>query len=153
MTSQTRSSRRSSRIRCPKVRWPGVATTAAGYDIDLISTSNGSDRNCFIATAAYGSYLQPEVMVLRHFRDSVLLTNAAGRAFVAWYYRVSPPIADYIRQHDSLRLLTRAALTPIVYAVKYPGGAGLTLLVVILVPLTLRSRPAGARDGLAGPNA
>jgi hypothetical protein len=84
--------------------------------------------NCFIATAAYGSYLDPHVAALRAFRDHRLLTNAPGRAFVAWYYRVSPPLADVIRRNVALRVATRAALTPVVLAVVHP----LWTLVVLI---------------------
>lgn len=47
---------------------------------------------CFIASAVFGP-TSPEVAVLRTFRDERLATTAAGRAFIATYYKVSPPIA------------------------------------------------------------
>jgi hypothetical protein len=91
--------------------------------------AGGGDGRCFIATAAWGTPLDPHVGSLRNFRDRHLLTNAAGRAFVAFYYRVSPPLAGLIGRHEGLRALMRSALTPVVYAVEYPRTAFLCCLI------------------------
>ncbi len=69
---------------------------------------------CFIATAAYGTPMADDVRYLRAFRDEYLQTNNAGRWFVSQYYQYSPPLADYLRQHDDLRAVVRSALSPLV---------------------------------------
>ena len=42
------------------------------------------------------------------------MTHGLGRAFVSAYYAVGPHAADVIRESDTLRSVTRAALTPLV---------------------------------------
>jgi hypothetical protein len=55
-----------------------------------------------------------EIQILREFRDEYLLTNPAGRAMVSLYYRVSPPIAEFITEHPILKPIVRAGLLPVV---------------------------------------
>ena len=69
---------------------------------------------CFIATAAYGTPMAEEIQVLREFRDEYLLTNPVGQLLVALYYRVSPPIAEFITDHPTLKPIVRASLAPAV---------------------------------------
>lgn len=97
---------------------------------------------CFIATAAYGSELEPHVMALRDFRDRYLRQNAAGRAFIRAYYRHSPPVAALIARHESLRSVARIVLTPLVLAVAHPHQAlaVLTLLGAFLAGRTRRGQ-------------
>jgi len=94
-------------------------------------TNTGGGGGCFIATAAYGSYMHPYVKELRGFRDNVLLHSDMGQRFVALYYRYSPPIADVIAENVVLRTMTRMLLTPVVYAVVYPLMAIFFALIVI----------------------
>ncbi len=69
---------------------------------------------CFVATAAYGSALAPEVAVLRRFRDGVLLRTGTGRRLVRFYYSVSPSAAAQIARSTTGRALARLLLRPIV---------------------------------------
>lgn len=98
-----------------------TATNSAGLSAsDTISVHVGSSPgssasgHCFIATAAFGSYLHPYVGMLRDFRDAFLLTNRIGQAFVRWYYRASPPLAALIAQNALARGTLRVMLLPAV---------------------------------------
>ncbi len=92
---------------------------------------------CFIATAAYGSYLHPHVKSLRDFRDRHLVTNLFGRLFVRAYYTVSPPLADYILASETRRAVARFALVPVVYGVEHPGlgliGIGFIFMAAVYI--------------------
>ena len=69
---------------------------------------------CFIATAAYGTPMAKDVQTLREFRDQYLLTNPVGQALVGLYYKISPPIAEFITEHPTLKPIVRAGLVPAV---------------------------------------
>ena len=97
------------------------------------SQTTGGGGGCFIASAAYGSYLDPHVYVLRNFRDNYLLTNYFGKIFVGFYYRNSPPFAKFIAANDFLKTATKWALTPVVYSVEYPNLSLALLLLLISI--------------------
>jgi hypothetical protein len=112
------------------------------YVQDNEDDDGGSGGGCFIATAAYGSYLDPHVVTLRNFRDQHLLTNSIGTSFVEFYYRHSPPLAEYIRERETLKALVRSGLAVIVYSIEYPTTAGLTVLLIVLLLIRQRRRRA-----------
>ncbi|MCP4755929.1 MAG: hypothetical protein GY866_34145 [Proteobacteria bacterium] len=102
---------------------PNVAVVNEDDDSDGGATSgdDGEDSEdsegggpCFIATAAYGSIMEPHVQILRDFRDRFLNTNSLGRQMVSVYYSNSPPLADMIASRDYLRTVVRWTLLPLV---------------------------------------
>ena len=83
------------------------------YDLDDAGDgSRSKERNegCFIATAAFGSSLDPRLDALRKWRDDSLMPRGFGRVLVATYYRVSPPFARMVAQSNKLRWIVRACL-------------------------------------------
>jgi len=95
-----------------------VEGTTLQFTTDKPSTPSPSG-GCFIATAAYGTPTAEQIDVLREFRDVVLLESTAGSQFVALYYQLSPPVADFISGSSFLRTLVRELLVdPIVWVVE-----------------------------------
>jgi uncharacterized repeat protein (TIGR02543 family) len=81
---------------------------------------------CCTATvaAASGTNAVKKLNVLRQFRDAVLLPDASGAKLVSFYYRTSPPIADFISQHEVLRTAVRVGLVdPIVRILIWSHGS------------------------------
>lgn len=78
------------------------------------SATSKSSGGCYIATAVYGSYEAPEVIVLRKFRDERLQPTFLGRAFISLYYAVSPSLARHIPNHQRLSNQIRHGLDSLV---------------------------------------
>lgn len=68
---------------------------------------------CFIATACYGID-SSQVEILRGWRDNTLLKSSFGNRFVDFYYNISPPIADFIKDKPLLKKIVCCGLNPIV---------------------------------------
>ncbi|CAN5152039.1 hypothetical protein BH09BAC5_BH09BAC5_27900 [soil metagenome] len=78
------------------------------------SSNSGSNSGCYVATMVYGSYDAPEVLVLRRFRDEKLNHSKAGRAFVRWYYRWSPPFVEKYHHLNWLHKIIKPILNQLV---------------------------------------
>jgi len=103
--------------------FPGVeaTSTAAQLGFWFEAPGGGGGGGCFVATAAYGTPWASDIQPLREFRDRMLLSNPAGTALVRVYYRYSPAIADLIVSCPAARTAVRAALAPMVWAVRLAG--------------------------------
>jgi len=65
---------------------------------------------CYIATVCYGNEFSPEVIVLKRFRDDILLKKWYGRILVKIYYLFSPYCAKRLKNKKRLNKFIRMAL-------------------------------------------
>jgi len=72
-------------------------------------------EGCFVATAVYGDYDAPAVQTLRRYRDETLAASAIGRAFIEFYYRLSPLVAKRINQESISSRLCKRLLDSVVH--------------------------------------
>lgn len=72
------------------------------------------NEGCYIATAVYGGYDQPEVMVLRRYRDEVLKKSVFGQIFIKVYYALSPSMAEKLKYSSKINDKVRKMLDIIV---------------------------------------
>ncbi len=73
---------------------------------------------CFIATAAYGSVMASDVMMLRRFRDAMLRKTVLGELAVETYYTFGPALSGVVGESDLLRATARELLGPVVTRVR-----------------------------------
>jgi len=105
----------------------------------VIDDDDDGGTVCIISNIVAGTWLEPGLKRLREFRDKYLLPYKFGQHFVAWYYRVSPTLADSITQHSLLRVIAMALLTPLIYGIQYP------LAAMLLFPLAVAYRKTRCR--------
>lgn len=101
----------------------------------------GGGGGCFIATAAYGSSMEPELDTLRSYRDGYLKDRAWGRALLELYYRFSPDQAAIIAESPELRWITRGFLSPIIASLQGTHSStaipALIGLMVVVMPIIM----------------
>ena len=73
---------------------------------------------CFVATAAYGSPLEPEVGALRAVRDSLRPRSVWFAVATDLYYRSGPAAASLIARSEVARAVVRTLLGPAVGAAR-----------------------------------
>jgi len=92
-----------------------LGNTQAGIPQEVVGLLE--DQRCFIATAAFGSPHDQQVMTLRKFRDEVLNKHEFGKSFVNWYYSWSPSVSKWIASKNWMRVLIRGILWPLVWLI------------------------------------
>lgn len=89
------------------------------YIKPIYFSKNNKPEGCFIATACFGNYEAQEVIVLRKFRDEVLIQTLLGRIFIKVYYWISPTIANAILRSDSIKkAIRKRILKPLICSIK-----------------------------------
>lgn len=136
-----------------------------------VTTSTSPSRACIIASAAYGSELEPHVQTLRDFRDQKLLSTFAGSKFMQvfnhFYYSFSPQVAQVVSSNPLIAAFVRILIAPLIQILKIfvlipeseswtiltgtaaAGAVGLVYLSLPVAAITFakRVRSAGKQRG------
>jgi len=78
-----------------------------------------SKGGCAATVIAHHSWMTAKLRYLRVFRDRYLRTNSAGQVLTRTYYRLSPAIADVLRERAGARAVARLLLRPVVLFAEY----------------------------------
>jgi hypothetical protein len=87
------------------------------FDVAQLTTTNINFTKlsgCFIATAAFGSALGPEVEALRTVRDALRPRSRVFATATELYYRAGPAAAAVIERSADARAVVRTLLAPVV---------------------------------------
>jgi hypothetical protein len=90
-----------------------LTTTKINFtQLPAVSLNPGHPQ-CFIATAAWGSTLEPAVRAMRHARDRLLEEVPLFAVAADLYGRSGPAAAAVLRRSDTARVLARQVLGPL----------------------------------------
>jgi len=103
-----------------------TSSTTTTVTTTLVQTV--TPRRCFIASAAYGSELVPEIQRLREFRDTAVISSFSGASFMrlfdSFYYSFSPSVASVVSSSPTLAEVTRVALYPLIEILRLASVVG-----------------------------
>ena len=81
-------------------------------------SGGGGNSGCYIATMAYGDYDNPQVMILRQFRDEILDKSVFGKWFIKAYYHYSPKLVERLKNHRIVNIIIRKVLNQFIKLIK-----------------------------------
>ena len=97
-----------------------LSSGAYGLPVNDGSQQGFPNPNCYIATAVYGSGDDEKVRELRDFKDEYLLKSETGKNFVDLYYKISPPIANYIADKPIIKTaIKELQIDPLVWLIEH----------------------------------
>lgn len=116
---------------------PNTLFPGAGAQSDLCTSPEPvvgllDDKHCFIATAAWGSDMAPEVQSFRDFRNKYLLPFAWGQKFVKTYYKYSPKYANMIAGNETAKTVVRSLLWPLLLFARMSVAFGFWISLAIM---------------------
>jgi hypothetical protein len=91
----------------------GQASPIASVTFTTPSMKFTQLSGCFVATAAWGSALAPDVAAMRKVRDRLRSESTMFAVATDLYYRSGPAAAEVLRRSDTARALFRRLLGPI----------------------------------------
>ena len=97
-----------------------VGSGEIGYESYCHRVCSKHMSRCFIATVVYGSSLNSSVLLLKDFRDNILIASPMGEKIITWYYKISPAVADFLEDHHCIKILVKYSLVqPFVWIIQH----------------------------------
>lgn len=103
--------------------WQNLTDISGGNITQKVTSSgNGNvekSRGCYVATLCYGNSECDEVLILKKYRDEVLVNTEFGRFLIKTYYLFSPKIVSLLNNKQKINnLIKNIVLEPMVRRIK-----------------------------------